>query len=305
MKGHKDEYRIWCRAAAGLPIFMKDWWLDAVCMGKEWEAILLPSGAMMPYLARKRWGMRFTLMPQHTQIAGYVGDSDSPSDIAKAIDALGLAYYYQKYPINQSWVQDLRAFGFTVKEMITYRITDLSDEKALIRSFSENKRRQIKKAAHLQVDESLHADQFYAFHQNCLKKQHKPISYSPIYWQTLYSSCIDHQAGKLIGLRDRDGELTAAAFLVYDDSTCYYLIPAYDPDKGSNGAGARLVLESIRFAAQHNLVFDFEGSMIPGIANHYRQFGSTPTSYYSVEKTYNSLFRLLLWGNNILNRNKK
>ena len=29
MKGHKDEYRIWCRAAAGLPIFMKDWWLDA------------------------------------------------------------------------------------------------------------------------------------------------------------------------------------------------------------------------------------------------------------------------------------
>ena len=165
MKGHKDEYRIWCRTAAGLPIFMKDWWLDAVCMGKEWEAILLPSGAMMPYLERKRWGMRFTLMPQHTQIAGYVGDSDSPSDIAKAIDALGLAYYYQKYPINQSWVQDLRAFGFTVKEMITYRITDLSDEKALIRSTTENKRKKTKKDAHLKKDESKNTQQINPIHK--------------------------------------------------------------------------------------------------------------------------------------------
>ena len=114
-----------------------------------------------------------------------------------------------------------------------------------------------------------------------------------------------HQSGKLIGLRDRDGELTAAAFLVYDARTCYYLIPTYDPEKGSNGAGARLVLESIRFASQLHLAFDFEGSMIPGIANHYRQFGSTPTTYFSVEKTYNPLFRLLLLGNRILNRNKK
>ena len=249
--------------------------------------------------------MRFTLMPQHTQIAGYLGNADSPSDIAKAIDALGLAYYYQKYPLNQSWVPKLRAYGFTVNEMVTYRITDLSDEKALISRFSENKRRQIKKAALLQVDETLRADQFYTFHQLCLKKQHKPISYTYSYWQTLYNTCMAHQSGKLIGLRDRDGELTAAAFLVYDAHTCYYLIPTYDPEKGSNGAGARLVLESIRFAAQLHLAFDFEGSMIPGIANHYRQFGSTPTIYFSVEKTYNPLFKLLLWGNSILNRKKK
>lgn len=305
VKGNKDAYRTWCRETIGLPIFMQDWWLDAVCIGKEWDAILLPSGAMMPYLLRKRLGMRFTLMPQHTQIAGYLGNADSPSDIAKAIDALGLAYYYQKFPLNQSWVPELRAYGFTVNEMVTYRITDLSDEKALISRFSENKRRQIKKAALLQVDETLRADQFYTFHQLCLKKQHKPISYTLNYWKTLYEACIAHQAGKLIGLRDVDDELTAAVFLVYDGSTCYYLIPTYDPEKGSNGAGARLVLESIRFAAQLHLAFDFEGSMIPGIANHYRQFGSTPTTYFSVEKTYNPLFKLLLWGNSILNRKKK
>lgn len=305
VKGNKDAYRTWCRETIGLPIFMQDWWLDAVCTGKDWDAILLPSGAMMPYLLRKRLGMRFTLMPQHTQIAGYLGNADSPSDIAKAIDALGLAYYYQKFPLNQSWVPELRAYGFTVNEMVTYRITDLSDEKALISRFSENKRRQIKKAAQLIVDTALDADAFYAFHVSCLKKQHKPISYTNSYWQTLYNTCMAHQSGKLIGLRDRDGELTAAAFLVYDAHTCYYLIPTYDPEKGSNGAGARLVLESIRFAAQLHLAFDFEGSMIPGIANHYRQFGTTPTTYFSVEKTYNPLFKLLLWGNSILNRKKK
>ena len=32
-----------------------------------------------------------------------------------------------------------------------------------------------------------------------------------------------------------------------------------------------------------------------GIANHYKQFGSSPVRYFSVERYYKPLFRLAIW----------
>ena len=75
----------------------------------------------------------------------------------------------------------------------------------------------------------------------------------------------------------------------------YYLIPTYDPAFGDSGAGALLVLEAIKSAREKKVQFDFEGSMEKGTAEHYRQFGSIPVTYYSVEKTYKPLFRIALW----------
>jgi len=301
----KQTYRDWCSTQPDLPLFMQGWWMDAVSGGKDWEAVCLPSGAMMPVLLRKRMGMRFVLMPQETQIGGYYGTGDRAEDIAAAIDGLKLAYYYQKYPIGQERAQQLAKYGFRVSGMLTYRIADLQDEEALVRRFSENKRRQLKKAAGLTVDTDLTADAFYRFHRDCLRKQGKDIAYSEAFWHDLYAACEAHGSGQIIALRDEQNRLTAAVFVVYDKHVCYYLIPTYDPDMSKTGAGSRLVLEAIRFAAQHSEVFDFEGSMIPGVAEHYRQFGSTAATYYAVEKTYNPLFRLLLWGNNLRNRKKK
>lgn len=288
---------------------MQGWWMDAATEGKDWDALSLPSGAMIPVLLRKRLGMRFAVMPQQTQIGGYWGNADSAADIAAAIDSLHLAYYYQKYPIGQTVATELREHGFSVEEMVTYRIENLQlgsedEEAALVRSFSENKRRQIKKAASQTVDFSLTAEAFYAYHKHCLELQGKQIAYSEAFWKQLYDACKAHEAGQIIALQDEKERLTAAVFVVYDADTCYYLIPTYDQSLGNNGAGARLVLEAIRFAARHSRHFDFEGSMIPSVAEHYSQFGSKATTYYSVEKTYNPLFRLLLLANKIKSRKK-
>jgi hypothetical protein len=81
----------------------------------------------------------------------------------------------------------------------------------------------------------------------------------------------------------------------------YYLIPCYDPQYKSSGASALLVLEAIKLAQRLGVAFDFEGSMIKGIANHYKQFGSTATYYYSVEKYYKWYF----WFANLYNRIKQ
>ena len=104
---NKELYREFCKKNHQLPIFMQDWWLDAVCAGKEWDVMLcikrgdeemrlLGDEAMMreteapeeivaamPYLLRKRAWMQYILMPQQTQIGGIWMSEDITEDAEK------------------------------------------------------------------------------------------------------------------------------------------------------------------------------------------------------------------------------
>ena len=290
------DYRAYCREMPDLPLFMQDWWMDAVCVGKRWEVI-----AGMPCLVRERVGMRFVVMPQQTQIGGrWLSSAESrrvadvAREIADALRARKLDYYYQHFPIGSPLPEELEKRGFTIRKHTTYRIEDLGDLDAVRKRYSENKRRQIRKAAALELVE-VEPERFYAFHKDCLKAQGKEIAYSEAFFRSLDAACEAHKAREILGLQDANGALHAAVYLVYDKNTCYFLIPCYAPQFGSSGAGARIVDEAIAFAAEHSKVFDFEGSMIPGVAKHFKQFGAKPATYYSVEKFYRRWFVIPYW----------
>ena len=225
-------------------------------------------------------------------------------EIDKALKERRLGYYYQHYPIGSPLPEELEKLGFTIRKHTTYRIEDLGDLEAVERRFSENKRRQIRKAVSLELVQ-LEPERFYAFHTDCLRRQGKEIAYSKSFFESLDAACVAHEAREILGLQDANGELYAAVYLVFDKKTCYFLIPCYAPQFGSSGAGARIVAEAIRFASEHSEAFDFEGSMIPGVANHYAQFGSTPAYFYEVERVYNPLFKLLLPLYHFLTRKKR
>ncbi len=313
----KEEYVAFCETQLDMPLFMQPWWLDGVCAGKHWDVLLVrdENGAViaaMPYLIRKRFWMRYILMPQETQIGGVwirsdlQGDRSLAQKIAEDITAqlkdLRLAYYYQQYPIGSAMPARLQPLGFKVKERITYRVDDLADVEQVISTFSKNKKRQLQKAAALHVDMNLSAEDFYIFHKQCLAEQGKEISYTREFFLVMFRKTQRHHNSQILAIRNADNALVAAAFLVWDKRSLYYLIPCYSPAYKETGGSALLVLESMKIASWQGLSFDFEGSMIPGVANHYKQFGSTATRYYSVSKYYNPLFALLLFVNQLRNR---
>ena len=317
---NKEIYRDFCQNTPELPIFMHDWWLDAVCAGKQWDVLLCVESAdgshvlsvreqdvqrerivaVLPYLIRKRAWMRYIIMPQMTQIGGAWLREDVAHDVQKVeaigqtlvqqLSALHLDYYYQHYPIDSPLVEYLRLQGFKVKERVTYRIEDLSNLDAVINAFSKNKKRQLQKALSLHADYNLNIEDFYRFHMDCLHQQGKAISYSREFLLVLERKTKRLSQSQVLAIRNADEQLLAAAFLVWDKHSMYYLIPCYSPLHKDAGASALLVLEAIKLARKLGVAFDFEGSMIRGVAQHYKQFGSTPTTYYSVEKYYHWWF---------------
>lgn len=309
---NKELYREFCRNTQDLPIFMTDWWMDAVCAGKQWDVLLSQDEngniqAALPYLLRKRAWMKYILMPQQTQIGGiWINDdlkeqtakiAEICQDFARQLAELGLSYYYQHYPINSIAIEPMRELGFKTKERITYRIEDLTNLDAVIKSFSKNKKRQLQKALSLHADTSMNIEDFYRFHTQCLQAQGKQISYSREFLLVLHRKTSRLQQSQILSICNADNQVIAAAFLVWDKHSLYYLIPCYDPQHKDSGASALLALEAIKFARQQGVAFDFEGSMIKGVANHYKQFGTTRTIYYSVEKYYKWYF----WFANVYN----
>jgi CelD/BcsL family acetyltransferase involved in cellulose biosynthesis len=301
---NKELYREFCRNHSDIPIFMQDWWMDAVCAGKEWDALLVTDEqgetmAAMPYLIRKRAWFRYIIMPQMTQIGGVWLHEDLRDDTTKTaticqelssqLAQLKLSYYYQHYPLQSTAVEAIEACGFKKRERITYRIEDLSDLDQVIARFSKNKKRQLQKALSLHAS-SMYPEDFYRFHSQCMSKQGKQITYSREFFLVLERKTSRHNQSHILSICNADNQVLAAALLVWDKHSMYYLIPCYDPKHKDSGAGALLVLEAIKLARQKGVAFDFEGSMIKGIANHYKQFGSTATKYYSLEKYYHWWF---------------
>ena len=261
--------------------------------------------AAMPYLFRKKWWMKWIIMPQETQIGGIWLDENHEfsseeltsvcQQVADELAAKKLHYYYQQFPVGSPCPEIFKSLGFNVKERVTYRLDNLGDLDKVIDRFSKNKKRQLQKALSLHAENKLTAEEFYALHMLWLSMQKKKISYSREFFLVLEQKLRRHKQSQILTICNADHEPYAAALLVWDSQRMYYLIPCFNPEYKESGAGALLVLEAIKLAREKGVSFDFEGSMIRGVAQHYKQFGSTPFTYFSVEKYYKPLFRIAIW----------
>ena len=231
----KEQYAAFCKRYPGLPVMLQPWWLEAVCAGKEWEVMLVTQSelkdehgssrndtdscptdevvAAMPYLLRKRLWYKFIVMPQMTMFGGVWMNDDlfaSPElqerlakVIARKLRALGVAYYYQQYPIGNPMPYWLKKRGFKVREQMLHLVTPNGQTAA---STSE-----------------LSAEEFYRFHSACMKEQGRNTGYAREDLLVLERKTSRADKSCFVDVRDAKGQLQAAAFLVWDTKNLYPL----------------------------------------------------------------------------------
>ena len=308
---NKERYIAWAAQQDYVPLMMQPWWMDAVCAGKQWDVLIAEDNegkilGILPYLLRKRLWYKYIIMPQMTQTGGIwvapeiTGDKWATAEVCRQfseqLEALQVAYYYQQFRPRSLCVDAMRALGFKTRERITYQVEDLSDLDKLIASYSKNKRRQLQRALSLHAEhDKMPVEDFYRFHTLCMEGRRRKLSYTREFLLVLERKARRNGQCEILSICNADGQPYAAALLVWDNKSMYYLIPCYDVVFRDSGAGALMVLEAMKLAREKHVIFDFEGSMDRGVAKHYKQFGSTPVTYFSVEKCYKPLFRLALW----------
>lgn len=300
----KEIYRELCEKEESIPLFSQAWWMDATCGESNWDVLLVRDRqgsicAALPYLLKRKWGLKFICQPQLTQTNGiwfrptsykneyekFSKENQMAQEVINQLEAMKLAFFVQCF--HHKFTNWLPFYwkGYRQTTRYTYRIDDISDDEALFQRFSEAKKRHIRKAQRngLTLGE-MEAETFYDF---CctVHEKHGEKNLLP---RELILRCISaakrEGKGKIITIQDQDGHVHSALFLCWDQQTAYYLVPATLPEYKTSGASSLLVWEAIQEAKKHVQAFDFEGSMEENIENSYRQYGTRQIPYFKISK---------------------
>ncbi len=284
-----------------LPIFMQSYWLDSVCENSmEWDVILYEKGGdiwgSFVYIKKKRYGLTLITMPKLTQFLGpYIKYPENQKYYKKlSWEKEIMNYFIDNLPkfdyLNMNMHYNMTNWlpfywkGFKQTTRYTYVIENMSIDD-LEKNFESDIRRRKKKALKLgiQVIEIDDIEKFYQLNEMTFKRKNIKIPYNFEFVKRLYNKCKENNAVKMYFAKYQD-EVIAANFLVYDDSTVYYLMGAIDPNKKDLGGMDIVQFESIKFALKNGRKFDFEGSMIEDIEKYFRSFGAIQKPYFTLHK---------------------
>lgn len=321
--GNKSKYRKLCATEKSIPIFSRDWWLDAVCGEENWDVIIIEKGdfivASLPYMKGKLYGFNTAGMPILTQKLGpwikypdgqkYSTKLEYEKKLFQELMELlpkDIAIYSQNFDYSITNWLPFYWKGFKQTSRYTYVIEELSDFEKIKGNLSHSKRQNLKKAekSELAVLYDLPAEQFYKHHVRTLSEQNvyeKKIVYTYETFKRIYDACYKHRAGRVIYAKDKNENIHAALFVIWDENSAYDLISTIDSRYRKYGSGTLLVWKIMEYLSNKTKKFDFEGSMIEGVEKSFRGFGATQKMYFSICKVYDRKLAILMKCKEIVN----
>ena len=175
--------------------------------------------------------------------------------------------------------------GFQQTTHYTYVIDDLTNLDQVGYKFQKNIRYDIRKASKgLRVHSEYGIDKFLDVNELTFSRQRLPLPYSRESVRRLDDACNARSARRIFFAEDESGRVHAAAYIVWDERSAYYLMGGGDPELRTSGATSLVLWEAIKFAHQVSCCFDFEGSIIEPIEHFFRAFGACQVSYFYVSR---------------------
>lgn len=308
---NKARYRRLCAEETSIPIFLRDWWLDAMCGEDAWGVALAANkqeilGAL-PFYRRRIWGFTYLGHPHLTRRLGpwlrprQAKNTDRLSyekDVLTAlIDDLPRFDLYRQLwcPEVTNWLPFYWR-GFTETTRYTYVIDDLGDRDRLWSGLRENIRTDIRKAAGrfgVKVRRDLGVAEFFELCRKTFARQGLELNdFSLDDVARLDNACAERGCRAILIGEDGEGRRHAGVYVVWDENSAYYILGGGDPALRNSGATSLCVWEAMLLAAQVTKRFDFEGSMAESVERYFRAFGGRQTPYFFVTKVNSPLLDL-------------
>lgn len=274
-------------------LFEEPWWLDIVAPGAWSEAVSKDKNGEIRARIAYVHSNKSIGMPPFTQTLGIWMRDDLKKDYGAQKEAVyGLFEEINRHreitvrlaPENE-YVLPFRWMGYHLEPWFTYRIIGLEDCEKLYGSFNKTAKKNIKSAKNkVTIHHETDINVLLALLDKTFEVQGRKNPMSKEVICRIVETCDRNGCGQYMDARDKEGNVHSCAYFVFDDKVCYYLLGASDPQFRSSGAQSLILWEGIQMAAGKSAAFDFEGSMVEGIENFFRQFGGRCIPYYEVRK---------------------
>lgn len=278
----------WDRCISQSPfaiVYAFSWYLDRIC--PHWDALIGGDYQyVMPLVNRRKYGFRYIYQPFFTQQLGVFSDQQVvPEIVDQFLEAIPKPF--RLVDMNLNLGNAVQSANFAFGHYTTFHLS-LRPEIAEIRSaYNSNTRRNIQKAIQNKVSVSQFSDVqlFIEFTRKNLKEKSpevKLVHYSALGEVIRYA--LSNNSGEIYVARNPEGKLLAAVFFPRTKTICIYLAASSSEEGIGKSAMFLLIDTFIQNNAGNNLVLDFEGSNIQGVARFYAGFGALPQTYYSVHQ---------------------
>ncbi|MBK8055099.1 MAG: hypothetical protein IPK35_17950 [Saprospiraceae bacterium] len=281
-----------------IPIFFQPYWLDILCHRGQWNVILNFStkdtiNGILVYYTTKKYGQSIITNPPLTPHTGIILlENNELQDSTKIIENLisklpKITYFTQScLPDYNQWLPIFWQ-GFNQTSRITYTIENIKQWHQNMCS-SQTQRKLNKGKTLFIFKESENIKDIYHFSEKLwLSKNIDPPIEEKQFIQLDKQLALKNKRKLLVAL-DYNNVVQSAVYLVFDQNIAYSLLIGSDPFNRNNyGAVHYLLAQAIKFSSQYVDNFDFEGSMIKGLAHLYSSFGARPKHYHRIYKAKN------------------
>jgi len=256
------------------------WYLDIISEG--WDALIEGDyESVFPITYKHKFGISYLHQPFFTQQLGVFSRNLLSEDvIERFLDHIPAKFKFIEINLNKHNRLDPEKYNIT--QMLNHELDLISDYESIYGNYSQNIKRNIKKANSLNVSvvKNIKPDEIIDLFKGNKGKAFKNLTESDyLKLKRIVYTCLYKGKAQIFGAYTERNSLCAGSIFVISHNKAIFLFSATDSIARKNGAMSLLIDSFIKSHAQSHLTLDFEGSNDPNLARFYKSFNSSEVFY--------------------------
>lgn len=263
-------------------IYGYSWYLDH--MAENWDALVLNDyEAVMPLTWNEKFGIHYLYQPFLAAELGVFGKNLDAKLVEAFMNAVPKKFKYWDISLNHGNTIDTNLFPLYQRS--NYVLSLNSSYENLYKGFSENIYRNIKKAeqAGCYVQKDFDVEEVISLAQQQMRSYAKKYVPNVESFRLLFKYLHILKQAVTYGVFSKENNLLSSCVLFYSHNRAYYILVGNHPDGKDVGASHAVINAFIKDHAGKNILLDFEGSDIPGLALFYKSFGAMEEKYAAIK----------------------
>lgn len=251
-------------------------------LADNWAAVIIGDyEAILPIPYRKKWGLSYSYSVPFVQQLGLIGHSEDANP-AKIKSQIQKKFSYGTIQLNSGNAPLAKHVGAITK--LNMYLSLQQPFSVLDKTFKKEIPRISEKLItnNWVIKENIHAKDCIHLYQQM--QSHKMQHIKTYEFQRLIQFCSENKNPNLKyytrAVQNPAGEICSVVLLLRDNKRIYNIINASTPEGRKTSANYLLYYECLKEFSELPLLFDFEGSSIPGIASFYNKFNPLQEFYF-------------------------
>lgn len=254
-------------------IYAYSFYLDR--MSTNWDALIMGDYEwIMPLTWNKKYTIHYLYQPPFCAQLGIFGNEFNSVIVQHFLENIPKKFKYWDFYLNQNNVFSIPEFP--MYERGNFVLSLRQNYETLAGGYAQSHVRNIKRAIKTGnvVKENIPIEEVIVLSKEQSRSFSKIKDIDFDNFQKVLKLLQSNGQAKSYGVYSSQNRLTASCVFIFSHKRAYYILVGNHPDGRTSGASHLMIDHFIKSHAGQDLLLDFEGSSITGLAFFYKSFGA-------------------------------